>query len=106
MCTYMHWLHITIIHGKSHSKSITHGIHKMTCDHDMMLMNEHDNAYVDAMLMIIMQANTRSVTAHPPYKNLVLRFERRTIFHRMRGKLLVNRGVLHLRPYTASKEAI
>jgi len=27
-----------------------------------MLMNEHDNAYVDAMLMVNMQANTRSVT--------------------------------------------
>ena len=25
-------------------------------------MNEHDDAYVDAMLMINMQANTRSVT--------------------------------------------
>jgi len=31
----------------------------------MMLMNEHDDAYVDAMLMVIMQANTRSVTALP-----------------------------------------
>ena len=27
-----------------------------------MLMNEHDDAYVDAMLMVNMQANTRSVT--------------------------------------------
>ena len=26
-------------------------------------MNEHDDAYVDAMLMVNMQANTRSVTA-------------------------------------------
>ena len=25
-------------------------------------MNEHDDAYVDAMLMVNMQANTRSVT--------------------------------------------
>jgi len=25
-------------------------------------MNEHDDAYVDAMLMVDMQANTRSVT--------------------------------------------
>ena len=55
-----------------------------------MLMNEHDDAYVDAMLMVNMQANTRSVTALSPYKNLVPRFERRTIFHRMRGMLLVN----------------
>jgi len=55
-----------------------------------MLMNEHDDAYVDAMLMVNMQANTRSVTALPPYKNLVPRFERRTMFHRMRDKLLVN----------------
>jgi len=30
----------------------------------MMLMNEHDYAYVDAMLMVDMQANTRSVTIH------------------------------------------
>ena len=62
----------------------------MTCGHDFVLMNEHDDAYVDAMLMVNMQANTRSVTALPPYKNLVRRFERRTIFNRMRGKLLVN----------------
>jgi len=27
-----------------------------------MPMNEHDDAYVDAMLMVNMQANTRSVT--------------------------------------------
>ena len=27
-----------------------------------MLMNKHDDAYVDAMLMVNMQANTRSVT--------------------------------------------
>ena len=39
-------------------------------------MNEHDDAYVDAMLMIDMQANTRSVTDnqhtsfdyHPSYQ--------------------------------------
>ena len=55
-----------------------------------MFMNEHDDAYVDAMLMVNMQANTRSVTTLPPYKNLVPRFERRTIFRRMRDKLLVN----------------
>ena len=43
----------------------------MTCDHGMMLMSDHDNAYVDAMLMVYMQANTRSVTwvaAHPHYR--------------------------------------
>ena len=62
----------------------------MTCDHDMMLMSVHDDAYADAMLMVNMQANTRSVTALPPYKNLIPRFERRTIFHRRRGKSLVN----------------
>jgi len=28
----------------------------------MMLMSEYDDAYVDAMLMVNMQANTRSVT--------------------------------------------
>ena len=45
-----------------------------------MLMNEHDDACVDAMLMVNMQANTRSVTALPPYKNLVPRFESLLIF--------------------------
>ena len=65
MCTHMHWSHIIFTYSKSNSKSITHGIHKMTCDHDMMLMNEHDDAYVDAMLMVNMQANTRSVTTLP-----------------------------------------
>ena len=34
----------------------------MACDHGMMLMSDHDDAYVDAMLMVNMQANTRSVT--------------------------------------------
>jgi len=34
----------------------------MTCDRDMMLMSDHDDVYVDAMLMVNMQANTRSVT--------------------------------------------
>jgi len=34
----------------------------MACDHSMMLMSDHDDAYVDAMLMVNMQANTRSVT--------------------------------------------
>ena len=29
-------------------------------------MNEHDDAYVDAMLMVNMQANTRSVTVFIP----------------------------------------
>jgi len=34
----------------------------MACDHGVMLMSDHDDAYVDAMLMVNMQANTRSVT--------------------------------------------
>jgi len=34
----------------------------MTCDHGMMLMDEYDDAYVDAMLMVNMQSNNRSVT--------------------------------------------
>ena len=29
-------------------------------------MNEHDDAYVNAMLMVNMQANTRSVTINVP----------------------------------------
>jgi len=56
----------------------------------MMLMDEYDGAHVDAIFMVDMQANTRSVTALPPYKNLIQRFDRRTISHRRRGKLLVN----------------
>ena len=34
----------------------------MICDHAMMLMSDHDDAYVDAMLMVNMQVNTRSAT--------------------------------------------
>ena len=34
----------------------------MVCDLGMMLMSDHDAAYVDAVLMVNMQANTRSVT--------------------------------------------
>jgi len=34
----------------------------MACDHGMMLMSDHDDTYDDAMLMVNMQANTRSVT--------------------------------------------
>jgi len=30
-------------------------------------MNEHDDAYVDAMFMVNMQANTRSVTLKIPF---------------------------------------
>ena len=34
----------------------------MACDHGMMLMSDHDDAYDDAMLMVNMQANIKSVT--------------------------------------------
>jgi len=34
----------------------------MACDRGMMLMSDHVDAYVDAMLMVNMQANPRSVT--------------------------------------------
>jgi len=34
----------------------------MTCDHGIVLMSEYDDAYVVEMLMVNMQANTRSVT--------------------------------------------
>jgi len=37
----------------------------MKCEHGMMLMSDHDDDYVDAMLMVNMQANTRSVTDFP-----------------------------------------
>jgi len=33
----------------------------------MMLMSDHDDAYVDALLMVNMQANTRSITFTPTY---------------------------------------
>ena len=36
----------------------------MACDHGMMLMSDHVDAYVDAMPMVNMQANTRSVTVN------------------------------------------
>ena len=42
----------------------------MACDHGMMLMSDHDDAYVDAMLMVNMQANTRSVTTSLRIMNL------------------------------------
>jgi len=38
-------------------------------------MNEHDDAYVDAMLMVDMQANTRSVTysyVHPSHSEVFI----------------------------------
>ena len=38
----------------------------MACDHGMMLMSDHDDTYVDAMLMVNMQYNTRSVTVPMP----------------------------------------
>jgi len=38
----------------------------MASDHGMMLMSDHDDAYDDAMLMVNMQANTRSVTRPSP----------------------------------------
>ena len=38
----------------------------MACDHGMMLMSDHDDAYVDGMLMVNMQANIRSVTPSGP----------------------------------------
>ena len=34
----------------------------MACDHGMMLKSDPADAYVDAMLMVNMQANTRIVT--------------------------------------------
>jgi len=52
----------------------------MTCDHGMMLMSEYDDAYVDAMLMDNMQANTRSVTPimfrHRPLSRLIRWYSR------------------------------
>ena len=52
------WLLILVLKDRQHS------VHtKMTCDHAMMLMSEYDDAYGDAMLMVNIQANTRSVTA-------------------------------------------
>ena len=36
----------------------------MACDHGMMLMSDHDDAYVDAMLMVNMQANIEVLQNH------------------------------------------
>ena len=47
----------------------------------MMLMNEHDDAYVGAMLMVNMQANTRSVT--------------RTVVMRMKSQMRVQRNSMN-----------
>ena len=44
---------------------------QMACDHGMMLMSDHDDAYVDAMLMVNMQANTKSVTYLLSTKRLI-----------------------------------
>jgi len=67
MCTCIHWSNITYTHTKPYKQSNHKGyINKVTCDHAMMLMSEYDDAHVDAMLMLNMQANTRSVTNHHP----------------------------------------
>jgi hypothetical protein len=41
-----------------------------------------NDAYAHVMQVQLCKANTWGVTALPPYKNLVPRFERRTILHR------------------------
>jgi len=46
-----------------------------------MLMNEHDDACVDAMLMVNMQANTRSVT--PLISNMPVRDDK--LFKKVKG---------------------
>ena len=47
-----------------------------------------DHAHV--MQVKLCKANTRGVTAPPPYKNLIPRFARPTILGKRRDKLLVN----------------
>jgi len=63
MCTCIHWSYITYTYNKPY-KHFNHIVYtKMTCDHGMMLMSDYDDAHVDAVLMVNMQANTKSVTA-------------------------------------------
>ena len=54
----------TYTHTKPYKQSNHIGyIYELTCNHGMRLMSEYDDAHVDAMLMLNMQDNTRSVTA-------------------------------------------
>ena len=48
----------------------------------------YDHAH--AMQVKLCKANTRGVTAPPPYKNLVPRFARPTILGKRRDKLLID----------------
>ena len=68
----------------------------MACDHGMMLMSDHDDAYVDAMLMVNMQANTRSVTALPPYKNLVARCNTPSVSLHVNHEHCINTSIIML----------
>ena len=83
---FMHWshtmasiyMHIAIITCNK-SKVIEITLHMfMPMDAQMMLMLM--NASAQCML------NTRVLQPLPPYRNLVLRFERPTIFHRKRDR--------------------
>ena len=48
------------------------------------------DAHAHVMQVKLCKANTRGVTAPPPYKNLVPRFARPTILGKRRDKLLVD----------------
>ena len=48
------------------------------------------DAHAHVMQVKLCKANTRGVTAPPPYKNLVLRFARPTILGKRRDKLLAD----------------
>jgi hypothetical protein len=64
----------------------------------LMVMPCHDHA----QMMLKCKANTWGVTALPPYKNLIPRFGKCTIFYKRRGKLLANNlpvPTLHLSHY-------
>ena len=58
----------------------------MACDHGMMLMSDHDDAYVNAMLKVNMQANTRSVTKTTQIPDQSRRESRKRTNRRNRNK--------------------
>ena len=52
------------------------------------------DAHAHVMQVKLCKANTRGVTAPPPYKNLVPRFARPTILGKRRDKLLADNSSL------------
>jgi hypothetical protein len=57
--------------------------------HEMMMLMVMP-CYDHAQMMLKCKVNTWGVTTLPPYKNLVPRFESRTIFHKKRNSYPLN----------------